>query len=297
MIPTPRVSSVLFPFHFSIRGPLPVSNSAPTLVNRSVDQAMHLKRIINYSAVGDTITTSRPSIAAKAGRPQPPGLKARFKPIGVSNGSTSDTNMGSSPDSSNDDDDDAEMAEAPPPPSSRKKQKVSETPQPKTKANKRKHAAEEEPASASATGSTGRSGQKKKKPRVDAHGSPIVTKDVKVTPVMPPVPPMNGSSASKALSTPAASKTNKSAEAGSSTKAPTIAGASARKESAVPLPPNVRPVSQQPASESDAPVKKKSGREGKGKGKGKDKDKATAAPPAKVTPIAPPVPTPAMKRY
>jgi hypothetical protein len=242
---------------------------------------MHLKRITQFSNDNESSTTftQSHSITGKPARPQPANLKARFHPIGVSNGSMGKIGV----DASSDSDKDVEMAQAPP-------LGLSPKVAGKQKEKKRKHAADDEPASSQTTGA-GRSG---KKARVETHATPSTSKAAKAT----PVPATNGGGP-KATQTPAKKKAAVDSVA-SSSKQPAN---SARKESVVPLPANFRRMSQQtPDAESRAsPVKEEKGvvkKEPKGKkGKGKDvanrviKREKSATPttvPSKVTPIAPP---------
>ncbi|KAK1968396.1 DNA-directed RNA polymerase I subunit [Colletotrichum sublineola] len=85
--------------------------------SQKVDKVLHVKRVTQL--IGSEPRAPRPS-QPNAARPQPPGLKARFHPIGVSD----DTPLGSIGfDASPDSDEDVDMAPAPALPSSSKKSK------------------------------------------------------------------------------------------------------------------------------------------------------------------------------
>ncbi|EFQ31723.1 DNA-directed RNA polymerase I subunit [Colletotrichum graminicola] len=88
--------------------------------SQKVDKVLHVKRVTQL--VGEP-RAPRPN-QPNAARPQPPGLKARFRPIGVSD----DTPLGSiGLDASPDNDEDVDMAPAPALPSSSKKSKRAST--------------------------------------------------------------------------------------------------------------------------------------------------------------------------
>ncbi|KAK1991515.1 hypothetical protein LX36DRAFT_590300 [Colletotrichum falcatum] len=89
--------------------------------SQKVDKVLHIKRVTQL--VGSEPHAPRPK-QPNAARPQPPGLKARFHPIGVSD----DTPLGSIGfDASPDSDEDVDMAPAPALPSSSKKSKRAST--------------------------------------------------------------------------------------------------------------------------------------------------------------------------
>ncbi|KAK3321591.1 DNA-directed RNA polymerase I subunit RPA34.5-domain-containing protein [Apodospora peruviana] len=156
---------------------------------RPIDQALHLKKVTRF-AQGGIINQPAPAITAKAPRPQPKGLKARFAPIGAS-----DAPMGKIGASENSEsDEDVEMSQVPLLlPSSGSV----ETPGTKTK--KRKHAAAEKPGAETPASSK----KSKKKARVDALGTPAAgtqdsasKKAAKETPIASPIP-VNGESSSQ----------------------------------------------------------------------------------------------------
>ncbi|GKT81670.1 DNA-directed RNA polymerase I subunit [Colletotrichum tofieldiae] len=89
--------------------------------SQKVDKVLHVKRVTQL--VGSEPRAPR-SIQPNAARPQPPGLRARFHPIGVSD----DTPLGTIGfDASSDSDEDVDMAPAPALPSSSKKPKRAST--------------------------------------------------------------------------------------------------------------------------------------------------------------------------
>ncbi|KAK1585142.1 DNA-directed RNA polymerase I subunit [Colletotrichum navitas] len=89
--------------------------------SQKVDKVLHVKRVTQLVGSEPCAPTLNQPNAA---RPQPPGLKARFHPIGVSDG----TPLGSIGfDASSDSDEDVDMAPAPALPSSSKKSKRAST--------------------------------------------------------------------------------------------------------------------------------------------------------------------------
>lgn len=134
------------------------------MMNGSVDQIMHLKRVTQFSQGGESLLSlsqTTHTVPPRQPRPQPPNLKARFQPFGAPTGSA--------------DDEDVDMADAPPPSSQKTPAKAKED-----KKNKRKLEAETPKAE---------SGTKPKKAKVDKETPSSAAKPVKQTPIAPPPVP------------------------------------------------------------------------------------------------------------
>ncbi|KAK1766440.1 DNA-directed RNA polymerase I subunit RPA34.5-domain-containing protein [Phialemonium atrogriseum] len=238
------------------------------MLNRPLDQTVHLKRITQFSHGNESSTTFSQShtTTSRPARPQPAGLKSRYHPIGVSNGS-----VGKNGDhTASENDEDVEMSQAPALPSSQQSARkpkgpvLVETPKPEKK--KRKHTSDSAPPSSQPADVTG-SSKKPKKARIDLIEPVSASKVGRVTPILPPrVPTMNG-----------ASVTN-----------------SGRKESVVPLPPNFQRMSQSMSDPRSSPTRssptKETPKAHKADRKVKGKDKDGGKPTPKVTPVTPPVP-------
>ncbi|KAK3376708.1 DNA-directed RNA polymerase I subunit RPA34.5-domain-containing protein [Lasiosphaeria ovina] len=157
-------------------------------LQRPIDRVLHIKRVTHFNMEGESALLAA---APKLPRPQPEGLKVRYRPIGISDGADGKTGTGaSSPESDND----VEMTQAPPAGIS------SETPEKKTK--KRKHDVVDK-GTPGLEDSTSASATKTKKARVGqskaaaASQGSTPAKTIKQTPVVPPtVPSVNGNSAS-----------------------------------------------------------------------------------------------------
>ncbi|KAL1875954.1 hypothetical protein VTK73DRAFT_9665 [Phialemonium thermophilum] len=255
------------------------------LVNRPVDQTMHLKRITQFSNDNQVFTTFTQSHTTtnRPGRPQPPNLKARYRPIGV---------PGSSPDS----DEDVEMTQASLPPSSSKDMAQDPAGTSKTHKRKKRKLTTDEEAATSQPAKLPTPAKKAKKSRTEGSTPVASAKTGHVTPVLPPVVPvLNGSvSSSKAEAQPAASS-----QPGTSKGLPVATPGSNRKMTPVPLPTTFQPTSSQASLHHSSPTAtkpkkkkrtdKKSAEESGKEEKAPQTDVASAkATPIKRTPVPPP---------
>ncbi|OIW26579.1 hypothetical protein CONLIGDRAFT_683543 [Coniochaeta ligniaria NRRL 30616] len=270
------------------------------LLNAPIAQTMHLKRVTQFSQDGEStlsLTQTSHTSTARPPRPQPKGLKARFQPIGVTNGSPGKIGADAS-------DEDVDMTEAPALPSSQK------TPAKKSKGTttdkKRKLDAVTE-ATPMRGADTPESSKKSKKARVEPKPTPRAkseapsTAAAKVTPIVPPVVPSirrESSSQAPPASTPSSSNTTKAKAVPASQPTPISKPAeptssAVKKESKVPLPsPSKRASSSLPSQPKE--VAKTNGKVKKEK---KTKVIVKAEPgteaPKKTTPVpVPSIPTP-----
>jgi len=149
------------------------------------------------------------SAATSVARPQPKGLKARYQPFGVANGTTGNLGVDASGD-----DEDVEMTQAPPLLSGSAGAK-SDTPK---AAKKRKHG-DVEKATPNKEAAVSTPAKKSKKARVDSSSAqavePLASKAVKQTPIVPPVPPTSAKAAASLEK-----KSKKKGPASSETKKP-----------------------------------------------------------------------------
>ncbi|KAL2023721.1 hypothetical protein VTK56DRAFT_1435 [Thermocarpiscus australiensis] len=177
-------------------------NSYETL-DQPVGQVLHITRVTRFEQDGESRASSSaalPAAVSKAPRPQPKGLKARFPPIGVTNGS-----MGKIGVDASDSDEDVEMTQAPPLLTSSAADARADTP--KKAAKKRKHGDVEKgtPGQEEAVSTPNK---KSKKPRVDSSNAAAVqtsvAKATKHTPVAPPPVPssMNMTNSSQTAASP-----------------------------------------------------------------------------------------------
>ncbi|KAM4064578.1 DNA-directed RNA polymerase I subunit RPA34.5 domain-containing protein [Hirsutella rhossiliensis] len=283
--------------------------------SQQIDQIMQVRRITQLGADGSTVGPSENN----APRPQPKGLKARFKPIGV------DTPMGKIGMDSGSGGEDCEMADAPAlptapqvPPDMSTPKAQSDKPTPKSKKGKRKEAAVE----ASQQAAVPRSGKRKqpssedeaaaaasqlmeesqtaesktKKPKTARDGSPDLgsepplsaTSKAKQTPVMPPTIPAPTYSLSGLGSAPAAASSPLTGKAKKSRKAKGEQPVPSSSQSLPPVkkdtPPKVSPVPI-PLPAVAAPVGKdvKKGKRGKdsaGNAAGTSSSQQTSPPPS-----------------
>lgn len=219
-------------------------------MNAPVAQTMHLKRVTQFSQNGEStlsLTQTAHNSTARPPRPQPKGLKARFQPIGVANGTSGSIGADAS-------DEDVDMAEAPALPSSQK------TPAKKPKDTATDKKKRKLDAASDATATPGTDTKKSKKARVEPQPTPG-----RVTPIAPPVVPSvarASSSQAPRASTPSSSKASKTK--GLSASQPTPVSKSAeptssaiKKESAVPLPPSFQRASSSSASQSQTKTEPK----------------------------------------
>lgn len=159
----------------------PQSVTSPTNIppaNQPVDRVFHITRVTHFGADDESqssLPAASPTVTSKAPRPQPKGLKARYHPFGVTNGSAGNIGVDES-----DNDEDVEMAQAPP---------LAKADTPKKAAKKRKHGDVEKETPGQEEAAT-TPAKKSKKARVD--------KATKQTPIAPPpIPSMDSASAVK----------------------------------------------------------------------------------------------------
>ncbi|KAL0939543.1 uncharacterized protein CTRU02_206153 [Colletotrichum truncatum] len=240
--------------------------------SQKVENVFHIKRVTQLPGGDPRVNTRALTNEQNAARPQPAGLKARFRPIGVTN----DTPMGSI----GADTEDVEMTAAPIAPSSSKKSKRAaaqsqdsmdiDEPTPKSskkdkkgvvatpKASKRKHASDEV-SSAQSQKEALSTEKKAKKVKTDADSTEASAK--KQTAILPPTVPKAGftftdlptrSSPAVETSTPKASKSKSSKKS----KETPIQPPSVRRESAVPLPPSALKQTS-PAAAEETPKQEK----------------------------------------
>lgn len=191
----------------------PVSLADTQTVNHSVDRVLHITRVMRFGEDGDSELASA---ATSVARPQPKGLKARYQPFGVANGTTGNLGVDASGDN-----EDVEMTQAPPLPSGSADAK-SDTPK---AAKKRKHG-DVEKATPNKEAATSTPAKKSKKARVDSSNAqavePLPSKAVKQTPIVPPVPPTSAKTAASLEPSQSSStkKSKKKGPASSETKKP-----------------------------------------------------------------------------
>ncbi|KAK4032350.1 hypothetical protein C8A01DRAFT_41209 [Parachaetomium inaequale] len=148
-------------------------------LKQPVDRVLHITRVTRFGDDTETELAAAavtPTVVAKAPRPQPKGLKARYQAFGVPNGASS---VGID---ASDNDEDVEMAQAPP------LDAKSDT----KAAKKRKHGDVEKTSNQDEAASTPI--KKAKKARVDSSSTkavePSPAKAAKQTPIAPPpIPP------------------------------------------------------------------------------------------------------------
>lgn len=289
---------------------------------------MQFKRIIQIPGPESAAAASRPLPPSRVPRPQPKGLRARYRPIGIPPGES----MGTIGSSSESEQEDTEMTQAPPLASptnaskkdtkSKKRQRDSNetpkssqqlhgnaeavsTPGPETgasakKSSKRKHAddEDEDPASSQLIGE-GRSAEKKKKAKKQKRGQdneaappPSATK---LTPVPPPKVPISSKKSAVApptemSPTPGASS-RKNKRVSFSADATAAPAAEIPKESPVPIPqiPHAKRSSPSAAESTPKASKEKKTKKKKSKDVGSGPNSSQSSiPPPKETPILPP---------
>ncbi|KAF8866152.1 hypothetical protein BDZ45DRAFT_720299 [Acephala macrosclerotiorum] len=137
------------------------SDDAYLTTSKPIDRILHLQQIVKLPGINDSgASVSSPSRATvpakKPVRPQPIGLKMRFRPIGFGAGDTGNIGDGSSTGSASDEEkedapavfqrpalEDEEMEVAPPSSKSKSKSSTSESSKKEKKEKKRKHTEEE----------------------------------------------------------------------------------------------------------------------------------------------------------
>ncbi|KAL2256132.1 hypothetical protein VTK26DRAFT_2140 [Humicola hyalothermophila] len=185
--------------------------------NQSVDRVLHITRVTRFDddAEKQKSLPATSTTVSKA-RPQPPGLKARYHPFGVTSAAA---------DSASENDEDVEMSQAPP---------LSKGDTPNKPAKKRKHGdvekgtpTQEETASTPA--------KKSKKARVDN------SKAAKQTPILPPpIPSMDTAKSAKSEPQSSPSKKSKSKE---KTKKKDTTSSETKPAKVTPVPPPAVPSS------------------------------------------------------
>lgn len=228
---------------------------------------MHLKRVTQFSQNGESrlsLTQTAHTSTARPPRPQPKGLKARFQPIGVTNGSIGTIGADTS-------DEDVDMTEAPALPSSQKtpaKKSKSKDAETTTGKKKRKLDAAMDATPTRGADTPGSSKQSKKarlepQPTPKAKSEAPSTAAGKVTPIVPPVVPnirRESSSQAPPASTPSSSKPPKAKVLPASQPTPTPkraepASSAVKKESKIPLPPTFQRASSSLSSQQQEEVK------------------------------------------
>ncbi|KAJ9143225.1 hypothetical protein NKR19_g6946 [Coniochaeta hoffmannii] len=260
------------------------------MLDAPIAQTMHLKRVTQFSQNGEStlsLTQTAHNPTPRAPRPQPKGLKARFQPIGVTNGAPGSIGADVS-------DEDVDMTEAPALPSSQK------TPAKKSKETAADQKKRKLDAAADAAATPGADSKKAKKVRVEPQPTPTAksgapsTATAKVTPIAPPVVPTiprASSSQGPPTSTPSSSKASKAKAISASQPTPVSKAAeptssAVKKESAIPLPPSFRRASSSSASQSHAKDEPKTNGKVKKEKKSKIiKTESGTEAPKKTTPV------------